>query len=131
MATGTEISVTGTSTGTASRTPSTTTVTRRATPATAAGSQPVVCHPATSASSPTTRSGTSTRLRLALYTLATIAAMGAGLVRQAFAWSIIEPRPGAYDFDLPDRFVAAATQYGLDGRADRHGARRSFARATF
>jgi hypothetical protein len=47
------------------------------------------------------------------HTLAAIAASGAGLVRQAFDWSIIEPRPGAYDFDRHDRFVAAATAYGL------------------
>ena len=38
---------------------------------------------------------------------------GVGLLRQTFAWSLIERSPGHYDFERYDRFVAAAARNGL------------------
>jgi polysaccharide biosynthesis protein PslG len=38
---------------------------------------------------------------------------GAGLVREDFSWSKIEPRPGQYDWERHDRIVAAAAHHGL------------------
>lgn len=38
---------------------------------------------------------------------------GVGLLRQTFAWSLIERSPGRYDFSRYDDFVAAAARNGL------------------
>jgi polysaccharide biosynthesis protein PslG len=46
-------------------------------------------------------------------TMTAVAATGAHVLRQAFSWSIIEPRPGKYDFELYDEYVEAAGQEGL------------------
>ena len=46
-------------------------------------------------------------------TMAGIAATGAKTLRQGFFWSIIEPRPGEYDFWLHDGYMVAAAQANL------------------
>ena len=46
-------------------------------------------------------------------TMATIAGTGAGVLRQSFYWSLIEPQPGKYDFKLHDEFVVAAARENL------------------
>jgi len=46
-------------------------------------------------------------------TMAAITATGARVLRQSFSWSIIEPSPGHYDFDLHDDFVATAARNGI------------------
>lgn len=38
---------------------------------------------------------------------------GVGLLRQTFAWSLIERSPGHYDFSRYDRFVAATARTGI------------------
>jgi len=43
-------------------------------------------------------------------TMAAIAGTGARVLRQSFYWSIIEPQPGRYDFQLYDGYVAAAAR---------------------
>jgi hypothetical protein len=46
-------------------------------------------------------------------TMARIAGTGARVLRHAFYWSIIEPRPGHYDFSLYDGYVTAAARANL------------------
>jgi hypothetical protein len=46
-------------------------------------------------------------------TMAVAVAAGARVLRQSFAWSIIEREPGRYDFSMYDRFVANATRAGV------------------
>ena len=46
-------------------------------------------------------------------TIAAIAGTGARVLRQSFYWSLIEPRPGRYDFSLYDGYVSTAARANL------------------
>ena len=46
-------------------------------------------------------------------TMAAISGTGARVLRQSFYWSIIEPQPGHYDFQLYDGYVTAAAKANL------------------
>lgn len=46
--------------------------------------------------------------------LRSIAATGAGIVRQRFDWAVVERRPGRFDLSTYDGIVAATSRAGLD-----------------
>ena len=46
-------------------------------------------------------------------TIASIAHMGAGMIRVPFLWSRFEPRPGQWDTELYDNFVSQAAKGGV------------------